>query len=89
MGKTSPFIKCDSHICKAERYPNQPIKVEACGREYRICQDCEAKLLAPLRDRDFLAFIIRTSLSLGEIVRIDKEKAADYAAVRYQEEVLA
>ena len=37
----------------------------------------------------FLAFIIRTSLSLGEIVRIDKEKAADYAAVRYQEEVLA
>ena len=83
------FVKCDRHTCKAERYQNQLIKVEACGREYRICPDCEAKLLAPLRDREFLAFLVRTSLSLGEIIRIDKEKAASYAAERYQEEVTA
>ncbi len=81
------FIKC--RRCHRDQYPNQLRPVETTMAAYPLCPDCEARLLALLRELAFLAFLIRTTLTLGEIVRIDKEKAARYAAERYREEVAA
>ncbi len=85
----SPFFKCDRHRCLADPCPDQLVSVSAGVKSHRICLDCEAKLLSVLRSKSFLAFLVRTSMSLGEIIRIDKEKAAKYAAERYREEVTA
>ena len=36
------------------------------------------KILSLLKDKNFIALLIRKSLTLGEIIRIDKEKVALY-----------
>lgn len=72
--------------CGAHGRPHGLIKITINGKEMFLCRDCERKLIPALRDRRALGSFIRSTLPLGETVRINKERARRYAGSQFKEE---
>lgn len=72
--------------CGANRDPNEMNKITVNGKEIFLCQGCELKLMPALRDRRAMGLLICSTLPMGEIVRINKERARWYAGSQFKEE---
>ena len=72
--------------CCAAIDTNKMNRITINGKETFLCRDCERKLMPALRDRRALGRLIRSTLPLGETVRINKERARRYAGSQFKEE---
>ena len=72
--------------CGAHGYLHGLIKITVNGKEVFLCQGCERKMMPALRDRRAMGRLIRSTMPLGETVRINKERARRYAGRQFKEE---
>lgn len=73
--------------CGSFRYPNEMAVVATIDSQpARLCSRCERQLLAQLQNKRAVGMLIRSTLPLGEIVRIRMEKASRYAGGKFEEE---
>lgn len=77
---TATLVKCSSAQCaKRDFFPNQLTTVIAGDKIYTLCPECNQALLAYLANSDFMRGMCKSIMTMGEVVKMRKERAQIYA----------
>jgi hypothetical protein len=75
------LAKCEK--CSREFYPNQMLIVGAGATKYKLCPDCHGSLCHRIGDKGFVGSMIKSTLTMGEVLRIRRERGREYAVAGY------
>lgn len=77
---TATLVKCSSAQCAhRDFFPNQLTTVVAGEKTYHLCPECDQALMADLASSDFMRGMCKAIMTMGEIIRMRKERAQIYS----------
>ena len=77
---TATLAKCSSAQCAPrDFFPNQLTTVIAGDKTYHLCPECNHALMADLASTDFIRGMCKSIMTMGEVVKMRKERAQIYA----------
>jgi len=76
MNDKTPIIRCAVQTCTRDHYRNEMVEVLP---NIYICPACAKVLLRALADKQILTGMVRSTMSLQELDRINEERRQDYA----------
>ena len=82
---TATLAKCSSAQCAhRDFFPNQLTTVIAGDKAYILCPECNQALMADLASTDFIQGMCKSIMTMGEVVRMRKERAQIYAEGQFK-----
>lgn len=74
------LVKCSSAQCASrDFFLNQMTTVIAGDKTYILCPECNQALMADLASTDFIQGMCKSIMTMGEVVKMRKERAQIYA----------
>lgn len=71
------FVKCAG--CGRDYFPRQLVEVHTSQATFYLGPDCWEELRKLLSDKQWMGSLIKATLSLGEVKRLQVERALSYA----------
>ena len=82
---TIELVKCSSANCAPrDFFPNQITTVIAGDKIYTLCPECNQALMADLASTDFIRGMCKSIMTMGEVVKMRKERAQIYAEGQFK-----
>ena len=82
---TIELVKCSSANCAPrDFFPNQITTVIAGDKIYILCPECNQALMADLASTDFIRGMCKSIMTMGEVVKMRKERAQIYAEGQFK-----
>lgn len=82
---TAKLVKCSSAQCaKRDFFPSQMTPVPVGDKTYTLCPECNQALMADLASTDFIRGMCKLIMTMGEVVKMRKERAQIYAEGQFK-----
>lgn len=73
------IVKCAARSCERWSYANEVERVFVGARVLPLCQDCYGAIKARMSDKQFIALMYKSTMSVAEVQRMRRERAELYA----------